>query len=87
MWKKVVNLIAFAVLLLGGLNWMLVGIFNLNLISTVFMGYRSAGAITMYVLVGISAIWLIVSSIVSNGRIEFVEHRETRHNRVTHNNV
>jgi len=76
MWKKVVNLIAFAVLLLGGLNWMLVGVFNLNLISTVFMGYRSPGAITMYVLVGLSALWLIISSVVSNGRIQFVEDRQ-----------
>jgi len=78
MWKKVVNLLAFTVLLLGGLNWMLVGIFNLNLISTVFMGYRSAGAVTMYILVGVSALWLIISSIISNGRIQFVEEKRVR---------
>ncbi|MCL2847622.1 MAG: DUF378 domain-containing protein [Firmicutes bacterium] len=79
MWKKVLNIIAFTILILGGLNWMLVGIFNLNLISTVFMGYRSPGSITMYVLVGLSALWLIISSIASNGRIQFVEDRHHHH--------
>jgi len=83
MWKKVINLAAFTLLLLGGLNWMLVGIFNINLFATVFMGYRSVGAITTYVLVGISALWLIISSIVSNGRIQFVE--EKRERRYSHN--
>ena len=73
MWKKVFNVLAFTVLLVGGLNWMIVGIFNFNLISTAFMGARSIGAITVYILMGVSAIWLIVSSITSNGNIKLGE--------------
>jgi len=78
LWEKVLNLIAFTILLFGGINWALIGIFNLNLVATIFMGYRSWGSIVMYVLFGVSAIWLIISSIVSNGKITFVEERERR---------
>jgi len=76
MFRKVLNVVAFTILLIGALNWALVGIFDVNLISMIFMGYRSWGSITMYVLIGISAIWLLVSSIVSNGTIRFVEERK-----------
>jgi len=78
MWKKVLNLLAFVVLFFGGINWMLIGIFNLNLISTVFMGYRSVGSVVTYILMGVSAIWLVLSSIVSNGKIQFVQERYRR---------
>jgi len=74
-WKKVFNVIAFTIILIGGLNWMMVGIFNINLISAAFMGARSVGTITVYILMGVSAIWLIVSSIISNGEIKMAESR------------
>ena len=77
MWKKVFNVIAFTLLLIGGLNWLLIGAFNINLVSIVFMGFRSAGSITMYVLMGASAIWLIISSIISNGKIQFSDERSS----------
>ncbi|MCL2062017.1 MAG: DUF378 domain-containing protein [Firmicutes bacterium] len=79
-WKKILNLIAFSILLLGGLNWLLVGIFNVNLVSMIFMGYRSIGSIIAYVLIGLSAIWLVISSIVSHGRISFVMEDKKRMN-------
>ena len=75
MFRKVMNVIAFTILLFGALSWAFIGIFNFNLISVIFMGYRSWGSVTMHVLIGLSAIWLLVSSIVSNGRIQFVDER------------
>lgn len=54
------NWIAFIILLLGGINWGLVGIFNFNLVEWIFGGLN-AGSIIVYVLVLISAIWLIVA--------------------------
>ena len=74
--KRVLNVVAFTILLFGALCWAFIGIFNFNLISTIFMGYRSWGSITMHVLIGLSAVWLLISSIVSSGRIQFVEGRE-----------
>ena len=51
--------IALIILFIGGLNWGLVGLFNLDLVATIF------GAMTMfsriiYVLVGISSIYVLI---------------------------
>ena len=49
--------IAGILLIVGGLNWGLIGLFNFNLVTTIF----GAAIITkiIYVLVGISAIYMI----------------------------
>ena len=70
---KVFNWIAFIILLIGGLNWGLVGIFNFNLVDWIFGGYN-AGSIIVYILVLASAIWLLISAIVYRG-IYFVDKR------------
>lgn len=54
------NWIAFIILLLGGLNWGLVGIFNFNLVEWICGGFN-AGSMIIYILVLISAIWLLVA--------------------------
>ena len=57
----IANIISFIILLIGGINWGLVGIFNFNLVDWIFGGYN-AGSIIVYILVLISAIWLIISA-------------------------
>ena len=64
----IANLIAFIILLIGGLNWGLVGIFRWNLVAAIFGGFN-VGSIIIYILVMISAIWLIISAIISLGSI------------------
>lgn len=59
------NWIAFVILLIGGINWGLVGIFNFNLVSWIFGGYN-AGSIIVYILVLLSAIWLIIAAILQH---------------------
>ena len=54
---KTVHIIAFILLVIGGLNWLLVGLFDLNVVS--YLGTVIAKII--YILVGLSAIWLAVS--------------------------
>ncbi len=51
--------IALLLLIIGGLNWGLVGIFQFDLVAWAFGG--SAGVISriVYVLVAISAVWCI----------------------------
>lgn len=55
MWNK----IALILLIVGGINWGLVGIFELDLIAWLFGGAGSLIARTLYILVAISAIWCI----------------------------
>ncbi|HIH52500.1 MAG TPA: DUF378 domain-containing protein [Nanoarchaeota archaeon] len=53
--KNVLDMVAMVLVLIGGLNWGLVGAFNFNLVETIF----GAGVVSMvvYILVGISAIY------------------------------
>ena len=55
------NWIALIILLIGGINWGLVGIFYFNLVEWIFGGYN-AGSMIIYILVLISAIWLIIAA-------------------------
>jgi len=56
---KALHSIAFVLLVIGGLNWLLVG-FNWNLVDAIF-GVGSIIAKIIYILVGLSAIYLAVS--------------------------
>ena len=62
----VANYIALILLLIGGLNWGLVGLFRFNLIDWMF-GWCPIIARIIYILVLISAIYLIVSACVDGG--------------------
>lgn len=60
-----VNVLCYILTIVGALNWGLVGIFDFNLVGWIFGGYRSVGAIIVYILVAISAIWLIISPMIT----------------------
>jgi uncharacterized membrane protein YuzA (DUF378 family) len=57
---KNLDLIAMILLLIGGLNWGLVGVFNFDLVATIF-GNMSVVSRIVYTLVGVSAIYGIFS--------------------------
>lgn len=52
---KAVSMVALVLLIIGGLNWGLVGFFNYDLVSTVF-GAGSMIARVIFDIVGIAAI-------------------------------
>ncbi len=62
----IANWIAFIILLIGGINWGLIGICGFNLVTWICLG-RSMIARVIYILVLISAIWLIISAAMSGG--------------------
>ncbi|HEU4459094.1 MAG TPA: DUF378 domain-containing protein [Methylibium sp.] len=49
------SIVAIVLLIVGGLNWALVGLFGFDLVATVFGGFNLASR-AVYVLVGISAV-------------------------------
>ncbi len=63
----IANIIAYIILIIGGLNWGLVGIFNFNLVTTIFGVLPSIATTIVYVLVAISAVWLIFSPLMTGG--------------------
>lgn len=52
---KTLNSIALVLLVIGGLNWGLVGLFGFDLVAAIF-GDMSIASRIVYVLVGLSAI-------------------------------
>lgn len=61
----IVNFIAYILCIIGGINWGLYGIFDFNLVSWIFQGPRTAGAITLYIIIAVAALWLIISPIIT----------------------
>jgi uncharacterized membrane protein YuzA (DUF378 family) len=53
--------ISFILVIVGGLNWALVGIFGFDLVAAIF-GEMSAISRIVYVLVGLSAIYILAMS-------------------------
>ena len=56
---KALSTTALVLVIIGGLNWGLVGLFDYNLVDSLF-GAGSALARTVYVLVGLAALYSIV---------------------------
>lgn len=57
---KTVHVIIYTFLLVGGLNWGLVGLFGLDLVNLLF-GSMPAIANLIYVLVGVSAVYTLTT--------------------------
>ena len=53
---KALNILTLILVIVGGLNWGLVGLLNFDLVATIF-GAGSLLARLVYVVVGISAVW------------------------------
>jgi len=56
---KALNLITLVLVIVGGLNWGLVGMFDFNLVAAIF-GDGSTLSRIVYVLVGISAVCQLI---------------------------
>ena len=50
------NAIVLTLIIIGGINWGLIGLFNYNLVDALF-GSASWISRIIYILVGVSAIW------------------------------
>lgn len=55
---KTLNAIALTIAIIGCINWGLIGLFNFNLVETLF-GNVSFFSKLIYILVGIAGIWSI----------------------------
>ena len=66
---KIANIIAYVLVIVGALNWGLFGLLNFNLVSFVFGGARVMGSVIIYSLIARAALWLIVSPLITEGRL------------------
>jgi len=56
---KALNLLTLALVIIGGVNWGLVGALDFNLVAALF-GDQTLLSRMVYVLVGLSAIWQLM---------------------------
>jgi uncharacterized membrane protein YuzA (DUF378 family) len=55
-----INLITLLLIIIGGINWLLVGAFDFDLVAAIFGGQDAALSRIVYILVGLSALWQII---------------------------
>ena len=53
---KIIDKIALVLIIIGAINWGLIGIFNFNLVEVLF-GNMTILTRIIYILVGISGLW------------------------------
>ncbi len=54
------NIVTLTLVILGALNWGLMGLFQLDVIATLFAGPQSTISRVLYILIGLSALYQIV---------------------------
>jgi len=54
---KGMHMVAFILLVVGGLNWLLIGLGEWNLVMMIFGGLGDWAVRIVYILVGLAAIW------------------------------
>jgi uncharacterized membrane protein YuzA (DUF378 family) len=57
---KALNIITLLLVIVGGINWGLVGALQFDLVAAIFGGQDAPLARVVYVLVGLSALWQIM---------------------------
>jgi uncharacterized membrane protein YuzA (DUF378 family) len=65
---KTIDVIAAVLLVIGGLNWGLIGVFQFDAVAAIFGGMDVAGARVIYTLVGLAAVYQALS-------VKAIQHR------------
>lgn len=71
---KFINILSLVLVIVGGLNWGLVGLLDFDLVAAIF-GAGSMPSRLVYILVGLSAAWQIVPLFAALGSGELAAER------------
>jgi uncharacterized membrane protein YuzA (DUF378 family) len=71
---KIAHLTTLVLLIVGGLNWGLVGLLEWNLVAALF-GPGSLVSRAVYVLVGLSALWHLGALLIAPSSLELTTGR------------
>ena len=66
----IINKIALALIIVGALNWGLVGLFSFDLVAWIFGGQDAIISRIVYTLVGLAGLWCITLLFRKGQRIE-----------------
>jgi uncharacterized membrane protein YuzA (DUF378 family) len=57
---RTLNLVTLLLIIIGGINWLLVGLFQFDLVAAIFGGQNAPLSRIVYILVGLSALYQII---------------------------
>jgi uncharacterized protein len=57
---RTINIVTQILLIVGGLNWLLVGLFQFDLVAGIFGGQTAVLSRIVYIIVGLCAIWQLI---------------------------
>ena len=66
---KTINLISFILLLIGGINWFSIGVFQYDFVAAIFGFQAAIGSRIIYIIVGIATLYMIYVALASKGKI------------------
>ena len=69
--------IALAILIIGGINWGSVGLFQFDLVAWIFGGQGAIVSRIIYTLVALSALWCITLVFRERDSVDDKEYTET----------
>ncbi|MBN2981313.1 MULTISPECIES: DUF378 domain-containing protein [Cohnella] len=56
---KTLNVISLILIIIGGLNWLSVGLFEYDVVSEIFGGSAEVGSKIVYIVVGVAALYAL----------------------------
>lgn len=75
---RALNIITLVLIIIGGLNWGLVGLFQVDLVAAIFGGQNAVLSRIVYILVGLSAVWQLIPLVRSFSEGETTAQRDVR---------
>jgi uncharacterized membrane protein YuzA (DUF378 family) len=76
---RYMNLVTLALIIIGGLNWLAMGVSGFDVIGAIFGGSGTAVARLAYVVVGLAAIWQLMPGFQSLTMGEVDAERHMHH--------
>ncbi|MEO6419034.1 MAG: DUF378 domain-containing protein [Polyangiaceae bacterium] len=73
---RTVGWIAIVLVVIGAVNWGLVGLFSFNLVEAIF-GHLTTLSRLIYILVALAGLYLIYFAVQLSNDLKFVQHRES----------
>lgn len=75
---KALDSIALGLLIVGGLNWLLVGLFEFDLVANLFGGQDALLSKVVYILVGLCALYCLKLFPLINSRLRDADNTRDR---------
>lgn len=72
-----ITFIAIIIAIVGAINWLLIGIFDFNIVAWIFGANLLMASRIIYTIVGLSGLWLIGYLIKRGGQIIDNERKST----------